>query len=308
MAFSESSSSTLAISIALCFLYVLTLSFHRLYMSPLARFPGPKIAALTSWYEFYYDCLRKGRFTWNVKDLHDRYGPSLFTAPIRSCLLASLHRGLSPIKLLTLFITTGSIVRITPHELHINDPSFSDEIYSFKAKLDRYEGATQHFGMDDATVFTVPYDKHKLRRAALAPFFARNIVSTSNYGDLIQDKVEKLCSRIEGFRGTNQPMNIGLAFRCLATDVISEYALGKSYDLLDTPDFSAAWFEAQRDTGRFVLLAKHFPWLIPLLRRLPAWLITMLSPEMGKSLANGKVSCLHNNAISKKPANRRHRL
>ena len=204
-------------------------------------------------------------------------------------------------------IPSGPIVRITPHELHISEPSFSDELYSFKAKLDRYEGATRHFGMDDATVFTVPYDKHKLRRSAMAPFFARNVVSTSSYSHLIQEKVEKLCSRIEHFREKNQPMNIGLAFKCLATDVISEYALGKSYDLLDTPDFSAAWFEAQRDTGRFVLLAKHFPRLIPLLRQLPAWLITMLSPEMGKSLANGDVKLPNSNQNPTSFANNIHR-
>lgn len=180
-------------------------------------------------------------------------------------------------------------MRIKPYELHINDPYFSDDLFSFKAKLDRDVGATQHFGMDDATVFTVPYNEHKYRRAALAPFFGRNMVLTPNCTNIVTRQVERLCSRIEEHRGTKQPMNIGLAFKCLATDVISEYALGNSYDLLDTPDFSAAWFEAQRGTGEYVLLGKHFPLLIPLLRRLPSALITLLSPEMGKSLARGKV-------------------
>ena len=187
---------------------------------------------------------------------------------------------------------TGPIVRITPHELHINDPSFTDDIFSFKSKLDRYAGATQYFGMDDATVFTVPYDKHRLRRGALAPFFGRNMFLTSSYANIIQGKVEKLCSRIEKHRETKQPMNLGLAFRCLATDVITDYALGDSYDLLDAPDFNAAWFEAQRGASEIVLLCKHFPWLMPLLRYLPSWLATLLSPEMGKSLARGKVGCL----------------
>lgn len=176
--------------------------------------------------------------------------------------------------------------------MHVDDPLFSDDLFSFRAKLDRYEGATRQFGMDDATVFTVPHDKHKARRGALAPFFARNIVSLSSYQDMVRNKVEKLCFRIEQFRGNKQPLNLGLAFKCLATDVISEYALGTSYDLLETPDFSAPWFESQRATGESVLTAKHFPWLIPLVGHLPSQLITTLNTEMGKTLARGKVGCL----------------
>lgn len=53
------------------FLYVL---ISRLLLSPLANVPGPKLAALTSWYEFYFDAVQKGRFVWKIKDLHSKYG------------------------------------------------------------------------------------------------------------------------------------------------------------------------------------------------------------------------------------------
>lgn len=59
-----------------CLILVITGAAYRLYLSPLAKFPGPKLAALTSWYEFYYDYFERGRFTWKIKELHAQYGGS----------------------------------------------------------------------------------------------------------------------------------------------------------------------------------------------------------------------------------------
>jgi len=49
------------------------------------------------------------------------------------------------------------------------------------------------------------------------------------------------------------------------------------------------WFRALRDSGEVALLVKHIPWLLPLMNRLPLWLVTILNPEMAKSLAKSKV-------------------
>jgi ornithine cyclodeaminase/alanine dehydrogenase-like protein (mu-crystallin family) len=39
------------------------------YFGPLAKFPGPKLAAATLWYEFYYDVILKGRYSFKIKEL-----------------------------------------------------------------------------------------------------------------------------------------------------------------------------------------------------------------------------------------------
>lgn len=59
-------------------LYVVALAVHRLYLSPLAKFPGPKLAALTQWYEIYYDVFKNGggQFTFEIKRMHEKYGES----------------------------------------------------------------------------------------------------------------------------------------------------------------------------------------------------------------------------------------
>lgn len=55
--------------------YVICTAIYRLFFHPLAKFPGPNLAALTTWYEGYYDCLRyKGRYTFKLRDLHEKYG------------------------------------------------------------------------------------------------------------------------------------------------------------------------------------------------------------------------------------------
>lgn len=54
--------------------YTACLSIYRLWFSPLAKFPGPRIAAFTTWYESYYDIVLKGQFSFHLDKLHQRYG------------------------------------------------------------------------------------------------------------------------------------------------------------------------------------------------------------------------------------------
>ena len=62
--------------------YTGILIVHRLFISPLAKFPGPKIAAVTSWYEFYHDFFRKGKYVFKIKEMHDKYGESIASDPM----------------------------------------------------------------------------------------------------------------------------------------------------------------------------------------------------------------------------------
>lgn len=62
----------------------------RLFLSPLAKVPGPKLAALTYLYEWYYDIVEQGRFPFKVRRLHEKYGT--YITPSKEKALAKEER------------------------------------------------------------------------------------------------------------------------------------------------------------------------------------------------------------------------
>ena len=89
----------------------------------------------------------------------------------------------------------GPIVRINPHELHIIDPEFYDELYGVGSakKLDKYDQWVKLSGAPSSTFSTVSHDIHRTRRGALNPFFSKR--SVQQLEPLIRSKVEKLSER-----------------------------------------------------------------------------------------------------------------
>lgn len=47
---------------------------RRLFLHPLVHIPGPRLAALTWWYEFYFDAIQPGQYVFKIQELHKRYG------------------------------------------------------------------------------------------------------------------------------------------------------------------------------------------------------------------------------------------
>ena len=67
--------ASLAIVAAVAYItHGIGLVIYRLYFSPLAGFPGPKIAAATHWYEFYYNFWLQGKYIYQIEKMHKKYG------------------------------------------------------------------------------------------------------------------------------------------------------------------------------------------------------------------------------------------
>ena len=75
--------SIVAVSAIAMVLYCAILAFVRLYWSPLAKVPGPKLAALTQWTETYYEIFHRsgGQFIWQYRKWHEQYGVQMPITP-----------------------------------------------------------------------------------------------------------------------------------------------------------------------------------------------------------------------------------
>lgn len=54
--------------------YLISKAVYRVYFHPLRNIPGPRLAAITSFYEFYFNVIKRGTFIWHLEELHQTYG------------------------------------------------------------------------------------------------------------------------------------------------------------------------------------------------------------------------------------------
>lgn len=59
-------------------IYFVALAFYRLYIHPLSKYPGPKLAAVSSLYRAYHQTWRDGRLVEQLTHLHELYGKLFF--------------------------------------------------------------------------------------------------------------------------------------------------------------------------------------------------------------------------------------
>lgn len=62
--------------IAVVFLicYCVLKSIYNVYFHPLSHIPGPRLAAVGSFYEFWYDVIKDGTYLWKIEEMHEKYG------------------------------------------------------------------------------------------------------------------------------------------------------------------------------------------------------------------------------------------
>ncbi|KAK3351394.1 cytochrome P450 [Neurospora tetraspora] len=199
--------------------------YYRLTLHPLAKFPGPKLAAITRLYEGYYDVIQEGQYTFKIGELHKQYGP---------------------------------IIRISPYELHINDPSYFEKLYRQDGRWDKYDWAYIAHGRGLDTAISAPdHYLHKTVRQPLSPFFSKANVGRKL--GIVRKHLDKLEGIISRKAASKEVFDLGAAISAWARDVSNEFILGKSYDNLDKDDFDKDFTTMVTDEGRQWRWNKHLP-------------------------------------------------
>ncbi|KMU82130.1 cytochrome P450 [Coccidioides immitis RMSCC 3703] len=172
----------------------------------------------------------------------------------------------------------GPIVRISPHELHINDPEYYDVLYSRDSPRDKYSYYTGQFGTPMAAISTISHAHHRLRRSNMNPYFS--MARIRKLEPAIQILVDKLCNRLKEFKGTGVPIVVQYPYTCFSTDVISDYTMGTGFHYLDEPDFIPHWSETLSAIAKATVFFKPYPWLLYWLKALPEGLVGRVDPGM----------------------------
>ncbi|KAI9706195.1 MAG: hypothetical protein M1820_004956 [Bogoriella megaspora] len=189
--------TVLCIGLGASIVYTICLTIWRLYFSPLAKYPGPKIAAATLWYELYFDLIKGGQFFQEIDRMHSVYGP---------------------------------IVRINPYELHLKDPNYYDEILAgYTRRRDKY-GWFVGKASGNSMFGTVAADVHRKRRSALNPFFSKKSITAIE--PVIQDRIDELCGVMRKHIQSREPIELHMAYMAVSLDIISHHAFGQSLGVL----------------------------------------------------------------------------
>ncbi|KAH7397030.1 cytochrome P450 [Phaeosphaeria sp. MPI-PUGE-AT-0046c] len=200
--------------------YIFTKTIYRLYLHPLASFPGPKLAASTSLFNAYHDILGTG-YVKLFPALHAKYGP---------------------------------IIRIQPNELHIEGLEAYNQIHRVSTPFARIWHNNPFLTGSLQSLTTLPATSK--RRAYISPFFSRSAISRAE-PTLHGPKLSKFLAQLA--RADGSVVNFFLAFRCLTADVVMNYCFQNDLDALAHPEFRNRTLERMVDGMDMAVTSTFFP-------------------------------------------------
>ncbi|KAE9568049.1 hypothetical protein CGMCC3_g15848 [Colletotrichum fructicola] len=242
--------------IALCLLYGTALATYRITCHPLAAIPGPKLAAATFWYEIWFDVVRWGRYTHEIKRMHELYGP---------------------------------VIRINPDEVHCSDPNFINTLYATGGKR-RNKSSLFVAGFPSDLQLggfgTLDHDHHRSRKSAASRHFSR--AQIQRLERMVHAAAQRLCDKFLAHRG-HGPFDVAAAYSCYAADIISEYCFGEPFGFLHQPGWDPNFREAVYAMFHLIHIMRHFPFVVWLVDRVPMSVINAVSENAGALAYHSKV-------------------
>jgi hypothetical protein len=187
----------LATLLLACILKFIFQCIYNLYLHPLRSFPGPKIAAASTLWKAYIDCISFTSFLETLQQLHTRH---------------------------------GDVVRVGPNELSFSRPETYHEIYNNSNRWDKEESLYHSFGEDRSSFGYLKWSEAKDRKDILSRTFSRKAIREAE--GLVVEKVGETprspssmallmhASRLSRFAGhlsewmTSRPISSTLTVAC----------------------------------------------------------------------------------------------
>ncbi|KAJ5133414.1 hypothetical protein N7526_004779 [Penicillium atrosanguineum] len=169
---------------------------YRLALHPLAKYPGPELAACSSLYFMYY--IWTGYFPQHCETLFRRY--------------------------------KSTVIRVAPGQLVFNDPRSIKDIVG---RSDVYRGnfALRVIGFAGTNVSNIrDPGEHRRKRRLMAPGFSNTALNAQEPG-IVVPIVDKLVSRIAG--AETDVVNLSDYFDCATLDIIGALSFGANFAMLD---------------------------------------------------------------------------
>ncbi|CAG8919094.1 unnamed protein product [Penicillium salamii] len=225
-------------------LYIAIKSIYRLYFHPLRKIPGPKLAAITGAYEFYFNVIKRGMFIWEMERLHEIYGP---------------------------------IIRVTPNEVHIKDSNYYDEIYaSNKRRREKVPERVAQFDLDGTGFSSISPEDHRKRRAQVEKYFSKT--SVTNIEHVIYESIDKLDEHFQRAFKNHSVVGIDAGFAGLTSDIIHNYVYGFNSGNLDHENFNENVRDGINGLFKLAHLLFHIPILQNVMKLLPLWVLEKCNP------------------------------
>lgn len=78
----------------------------------------------------------------------------------------------------------------------------------------------------------------------------------------VAERAERLCDRLNAYKGTGKVVNLTDALSSLTTDIISSIIFEEPSDYLGDPDFNQEWYHTLKMGTMSIPLFKHMPWMV----------------------------------------------
>ncbi|KAJ5384673.1 hypothetical protein N7517_002584 [Penicillium concentricum] len=217
--------------------YLLWTVVYNLYFNPLSKFPGPKLAACTNLQDLYWTST--GQYHYKLKELHDKY---------------------------------GDVVRTAPNSLVYRSSQAWKDIYGHRKSGARSFLKDPKFylqGPRGPNIVNANDEDHSRERRLLSHAFSEKALREQE--GLVQSYVDMLVERLKGeISSSRETVDMSQWYNFTTFDIIGDLAFGEPFDCLRESQYHP-WVKMVFVSMKVMALSRPllvYPFLAPIVRML----------------------------------------